>query len=67
MEDPEILGELEERFVQPYQATKTYLCPGGNREIPPVSATWSSCRSTPPTFAGTGTAGAGSDADIDPF
>ena len=35
MEDPEILGELEERFIQPYQATKTYLCPGCNREIPP--------------------------------
>jgi hypothetical protein len=23
------------RAVQPYQATKTYLCPGCNRDIPP--------------------------------
>jgi len=35
--------------------------------FPPVSATWSSCRSTPLTFADTGTAGAGSDAGADPF
>ena len=35
MENPEILGDLEERFIQPYQATKTYICPGCNRDIPP--------------------------------
>ncbi|MDW3177859.1 MAG: hypothetical protein R8J94_10750 [Acidimicrobiia bacterium] len=23
------------RMVQPYEATKTYLCPGCNRDIPP--------------------------------
>jgi hypothetical protein len=26
--------EIDVRFVQPYQATKTYLCPGCNRDIP---------------------------------
>ena len=26
---------VETRFLQPYQATKTYLCPGCNRDIPP--------------------------------
>lgn len=26
--------EVEVRAVQPYQATKAYLCPGCNREIP---------------------------------
>ncbi len=35
MENPEILGDFEERFVQPYQAAKTYTCPGCNRDIPP--------------------------------
>jgi len=35
VDNPEILGELEERFIQPYQATKAYLCPGCHREIPP--------------------------------
>lgn len=25
----------ETRFVQPYQATKTYICPGCNRDIAP--------------------------------
>ncbi|MBS1264645.1 MAG: hypothetical protein MAG471_00470 [Acidimicrobiaceae bacterium] len=35
MEDPGVLGELEVRFIQPYQATKAYTCPGCNREIPP--------------------------------
>ena len=35
MENPEILGDFEERFVQSYQATKTYTCPGCNRDIPP--------------------------------
>ncbi|MCB1005683.1 MAG: hypothetical protein KDB35_15980 [Acidimicrobiales bacterium] len=27
--------DLEVRRVQPYEATKTYLCPGCNRDIPP--------------------------------
>jgi len=35
MLDPEKLGEVEVRFLQPYQATKTYLCPNCNRDIPP--------------------------------
>lgn len=34
MEDPEMLGDLEVRFIQPYQATKAYTCPGCHREIP---------------------------------
>ena len=33
MENPEIFGELEVRFIQPYQAIKTYDCPGCNRTI----------------------------------
>ena len=33
--DPSDTPESETRFVQPYQATKTYLCPGCNRDIPP--------------------------------
>ena len=28
-------ADCEVRRVQPYQATKTYLCPGCNRDIPP--------------------------------
>ena len=27
--------DVEVRFVQPYQATKRYVCPGCNRDIPP--------------------------------
>ena len=27
--------EIDVRFVQPYEATKRYLCPGCNRDIPP--------------------------------
>ena len=27
--------EVEVRSIQPYQATKTYLCPGCNRDITP--------------------------------
>lgn len=26
--------DVEVRFIQPYQATKTYLCPGCNQDIP---------------------------------
>lgn len=28
-------GDVEVRRIQPYQAVKTYLCPGCNRDIPP--------------------------------
>ncbi len=34
MQNPESLGDLEVRFIQPYQAVKPYLCPGCNRDIP---------------------------------
>jgi len=27
--------DVEVRRIQPYQADKTYLCPGCNRDIPP--------------------------------
>ena len=27
--------EFDVRFIQPYRATKAYLCPGCNRDIPP--------------------------------
>ena len=27
--------DAETRAIQPYQANKTYLCPGCNRDIPP--------------------------------
>jgi hypothetical protein len=30
--------EVEVRFIQSYQATKAYLCPGCNREIPAGNA-----------------------------
>ena len=33
--DPSGIWDAETRFVQPYQATKTYLCPGCMRDIPP--------------------------------
>ena len=49
MDDPEAYGEVDVRFLQPYQATKVYLCPNCNREIPPGLATTPSFRSTPPT------------------
>ena len=32
--DPSAAPDAETRFLQPYQATKAYLCPGCNREIP---------------------------------
>lgn len=28
-------GDVDWRFVQPYEATKTYLCPGCEQDIPP--------------------------------
>ena len=28
-------ADAETRMIQPYQATKAYLCPGCNRDIPP--------------------------------
>ena len=33
--DPSATPDAETRFLQPYQATKTYLCPGCLRDIPP--------------------------------
>ena len=30
-------GAVEVRRVQPYQATKTYVCPGCHRDIPPAT------------------------------
>lgn len=33
--DPSAAENSETRFLQPYQATKPYLCPGCNQEIPP--------------------------------
>lgn len=33
--DPSDSDDAEARFVQPYQATKVYLCPGCNGDIPP--------------------------------
>ena len=32
--DPSDTEGSEVRFVQPYEATKVYLCPGCNRDIP---------------------------------
>ncbi|MBT8241605.1 MAG: hypothetical protein KJN63_10290 [Acidimicrobiia bacterium] len=31
----DLWDDAETRFIQPYQANKTYLCPGCNRDIPP--------------------------------
>ena len=33
--DPSIGGEIDSRFVQPYEAKKAYICPGCGRDIPP--------------------------------
>ena len=30
----ELYGPIQERRVQPYEALKSYLCPGCNQEIP---------------------------------
>jgi len=35
MFDPSAADDAQTRFVQPYEATKTYICPGCNRDIPP--------------------------------
>lgn len=35
MMDPSAVPDAETRYLQPYQATKTYLCPGCLRDIPP--------------------------------
>lgn len=40
MDDPEAFGEIEVRFMQPYQATKSYLCPNCNRDIAPGTGHW---------------------------
>lgn len=34
MDDPESLGEVHVKFLQPYQATKSYVCPNCNRAVP---------------------------------
>ena len=33
--DFDFWADAQTRFIQPYQANKTYLCPGCNRDIPP--------------------------------
>jgi hypothetical protein len=33
--DPSDTDDVELRYVQPYQATKVYRCPGCNRDIQP--------------------------------
>lgn len=33
--DPSAVDGAETRSVQPYDAVKTYVCPGCNRDIPP--------------------------------
>jgi hypothetical protein len=35
MDDLELLGPYEVRFMQPYQATKRYRCPSCNHDIEP--------------------------------
>jgi hypothetical protein len=35
MDDPEAYGEVDVRFLQPYQANKWYVCPNCNRDIEP--------------------------------
>ena len=35
MDDPESFGEVDIKFLQPYQARKSYVCPNCNRDIPP--------------------------------
>ncbi len=35
MLDPSAVDDAHVRFVQPYEATKTYICPGCNRDIVP--------------------------------
>jgi len=32
--DP-FVDDVDTRFVQPYEATKPYVCPGCNQDIPP--------------------------------
>ena len=58
-------GEVEVRRVQPYQATKTYVCPGCHRNIAPATGHYvavpelprQSCGVTGTTPAGTTRAG----------
>lgn len=33
--DPSDTDDAQVRFIQPYDAKKSYLCPGCNRDIPP--------------------------------
>ncbi len=32
---PERYGSVDVQRIQPYQARKTYLCPGCNQDVPP--------------------------------
>jgi len=34
MDTPELLGDVEVRFMAGYESTKDYVCPGCNRAIP---------------------------------
>ena len=51
-------GAVEVRRVQPYEATKAYVCPGCHRDIPSAPGTTSRAADAP-TFAATGTRPAG--------
>ena len=35
--EPDRFGEVEVTRISPYQATKSYTCPGCNQEIPPCT------------------------------
>jgi len=35
MDNPDAYGEIDVRFLQPYQARKHYICPNCNRDITP--------------------------------
>src|SRR6478752_6203363 len=52
--------DVDVRHVQPYQADKTYRCPGCDHEIRPGEGHKVVIRSTRRKIAGTGTPGAGS-------
>jgi len=38
LDNPELLGEVEVRFIASYQAVKDYVCPGCNRLVPARTA-----------------------------
>ena len=56
---------VDVRHVQPYQADKTYRCPGCDHEIRPGEGTRSWSRATRPTTGGTGTPAAGTARNAD--